>query len=114
MILMPEFLTISGGLLQTMQCFHLHYHLKQLNGTFHFVLVLAVPVDKGGSVSPNVRVTCSLRFTPRREETTSPGGEWAAAPETDLQLAAEATQFQPEQTPAPFGLISVAGINNNY
>ncbi len=26
--------------------------LKQLNGTFHFVLILATPVDKGGSVSP--------------------------------------------------------------
>ncbi len=30
------------------------YWLKQLNGTFHFVLILAVPVDKGGSVSPNI------------------------------------------------------------
>ncbi len=30
--------------------------LKQLNGTFHFVLILAAPVDKGGSVSPNVRL----------------------------------------------------------
>ncbi len=26
--------------------------LKQLNGTFHSVLILAVPLDKGGSVSP--------------------------------------------------------------
>ncbi len=29
---------------------------KQLNGTFHFMLILAVPVDKGGSVSSNVRL----------------------------------------------------------
>ncbi len=61
--------------------------LKQLSVTFHFVLILAVPVDKGGSVSP------------RHKETTSPGEEQAAAPETDLQLAAEATWIQPEQTP---------------
>ncbi len=30
--------------------------LKQLNGTFHFLLILVVPVVKGGSVSPNVRL----------------------------------------------------------
>ncbi len=29
-----------------------------------------------------------------------PGGERAAAQETDLQLAVEATRIQPEQTPA--------------
>ncbi len=28
--------------------------LKRLYETFHFVLILEVPVDKGGSVSPNV------------------------------------------------------------
>ncbi len=38
-----------------------------------------------------------------RKETTSPGGERAAALETDLQLAAEATRMQPERTPAPLG-----------
>ncbi len=32
-----------------------HFFLKQLYGTFHFVLFLAVPVDKGGSVSPKIR-----------------------------------------------------------
>ncbi len=65
--------------------------LKQLNGTFHFVLILMVPVDKGHCVSPNVRLHVPLRFTPRHKETTSAGGEPAAALETDLQLAAEAT-----------------------
>ncbi len=30
-----------------------------LNGTSHFVLILAVPVDKGSSVSPNVRLYVS-------------------------------------------------------
>ncbi len=30
--------------------------LKQLNETFHLVLILAVPVDKGSRVSPNVRL----------------------------------------------------------
>ncbi len=34
----------------------LNIYLKQLIGTFHFVLILAVPTDKGGSVSPNVRL----------------------------------------------------------
>ncbi len=48
--------------------------LKQLCGTFHFVLILAVLVDKGGSVSPNVRLhvpSVSLpaesRILPREE-----------------------------------------------
>ncbi len=83
----------------------------------NFVLILAVPVDRGGSVSHNVRVTC---FLPRCMETTSPGGERVAAPETDLQLAAGATRIQAEQSPAPFssdiGEKSnlVAGIKNNY
>ncbi len=31
-------------------------------------------------------LTCSLRLTPHRMETTSPGGERVAAPETDFQL----------------------------
>ncbi len=57
--------------------------LKQLCGTFHFVLILAVPVDKGGSVSPNIRVTCSFCFTLRCKETTS-SGRRVAAPETDF------------------------------
>ncbi len=40
-----------------LNCFiELDPSLKQLNGTFHFVFILAVPVDKGGSVSPNVRL----------------------------------------------------------
>ncbi len=30
--------------------------LNQLHGTFHFGLILAVPVDKRGCVSPNVRL----------------------------------------------------------
>ncbi len=47
-----------------------------------------------------------LHFTPPCKETTSLGGERAAAPETDLQLAAEATGIQPEQTPVPFHLTS--------
>ncbi len=55
----------------------------------HFVLILVVPLDKGGSVSPNI--TCSLHFTPHRKETTSPEGERAAALETNLQLVAEDT-----------------------
>ncbi len=52
--------------------------------------------------------TCSLCFTPCCKETASPGGERAAAPEMemDLQLAAEATGIQPEQTPAPFHLMT--------
>ncbi len=32
-----------------------YFCLKQLNGTFYFVLILAVPVDKGGSVSPTLK-----------------------------------------------------------
>ncbi len=60
----------------------------QLNGTFYFVLILVVPVDKGSNVP-----SASL---PPRMETTSP----------DLQLAVEATGIQPEQTAAPFCLIS--------
>ncbi len=47
-------------------------------------------MDKGGSVSPNVRPhVCS----PSRKETTLPCGERAAALETALQLADEATQI---------------------
>ncbi len=46
------------------------------------------------------------------------GGEQAEAPETDLQLAAEATEIQPEQTSAPFRLTlwknPVEDIKNNY
>ncbi len=73
---------------------------------WNFMLILAVPVDKGGSVRPNVMFTCSLHLTPRCKETTSPGGERAAGPETDFQLAAEATRMHPEQTPTPFRLMS--------
>ncbi len=71
------------------------------------MLILAVPVDKAGSVWPNFKVTYSLHLTFRRKENTSQGGERAAAPETDLQLAAETAQIQPEQTPAPFRLTSL-------
>ncbi len=39
-------------------------------------------------------------------ESTLLVGERVAAPETAHQLAAEATQIQPEQTPAPFRLTS--------
>ncbi len=44
------------------------------------------------------------RFTPRCKETTSPGGEWVAAffSAAKLQLAAEATEIQSDQTPATF------------
>ncbi len=63
-------------------------------------------------------VTCSLHFTPRWE-TISPGGERAAAPETDLQLAVEATVNQPEQTSTVSSDVAeksdpVTSIKNNY
>ncbi len=66
-------------------------YIKQLNGTFHFVLILAVPVDKGGSVLPILHAPSA-----------SPEGDQAAARETDLQLEAEATGIQSEETPARF------------
>ncbi len=65
-----------------------YFYLKQLCGAFHF---LVVPVDKGGRVSPNVRLHVPSVSLPCHKETTSPGGEREAAPEVDLQLAAEAT-----------------------
>ncbi len=68
-------------------------------------------MDKGGSASPNIRLHVSSASPPRLEETTSLGGERAAALETDLQLAAEATRIQPEQTPAPFRLMSRKNLN---
>lgn len=46
--------------------------------------------DGGGLVTP-----LSLRLTLRRWETTSLGGEQAAAPGTDLQLAAISVRIQP-------------------
>ncbi len=57
----------------------------------HFVLILAFSVDRGGSASPNIRLYVPSASLPNCKETTSLGGEWAAAPETDLHLAAEAT-----------------------
>ncbi len=39
-----------------------------------------------------------------KKEQPSPGGQWAEAPEMDLQLVAETTRIQAEQTPAPFHL----------
>ncbi len=42
------------------------------------------------------------------------GGVRVAAPETDLQLMAEATRIQPEQTPAQFHLISRFLILDTY
>ncbi len=68
--------------------------------------ILAVPVDKGGSLSPKVRLHVPIRFAPRCEDTTSLGGERVAAPETDPEFAAEVTGIQPQQTPAPFRLTS--------
>ncbi len=93
------------------------FYLKQLGGTFHFVFILAVPVDKDGNVSPNISLHVpSTSFPTRRlflwEESRR------AAPETDLQLATEASGFQPVQTPALFCQISrknfMAGIKKNY
>ncbi len=53
---------------------HRYGLLKQLSGISHFVLILAVPVDKGGSVSPNVRLhvpsaslSTTRRLLPREE-----------------------------------------------
>ncbi len=45
---------------------------------------------------------CEVHLSPSCKETTLPGGEQAAAPEMDLQLAAEATWIQSEQTPANY------------
>ncbi len=84
---------------------HKETNIKAALWNFSFCVDLAIPVDKGGSVSRNVRVTCFLHFAPRCKEATSPGGELAAAPETDLQLTAEATGIQPEQTPPSFHLM---------
>ncbi len=53
---------------------HSKSYLEQLCGTFHFVLILAVPVDKSGSVSPNIRSHVPS-ISVRRKETTWPGGE---------------------------------------
>ncbi len=63
-------------------------------------------MDIGGSVSTNVRLHIPYVSLPHCKETTSLGGEWAAAPEMDLQFAAEATGIQPEQTQAPFRLMT--------
>ncbi len=79
--------------------------ILKLYGTFNFVLIVMVPVDNGGSVSPNVVIVFSLCFTPRCQETSSLGGELMAASETVIPLVAEATGIQPEQNPAPFHLM---------
>ncbi len=63
--------------------------LKLLSGTFNFVLILMDCVDKGVSVSPDIRLHVPSASLAAAMETTSPGGEWAAAPETNLQLAPE-------------------------
>ncbi len=44
------------GIVLTEPKVQLLFFLKQLNGTLHFVLILAVPVDKDSSVSPNIRL----------------------------------------------------------
>ncbi len=60
-----------------------YFDLKQLSGTFYFVLILAVPVNKGAGVSPTVRLhvpSASLPI-PRRLICQE---ESRAALETDL------------------------------
>ncbi len=57
--------------------------LKQLCGTFRFVLILAVPVDKSGSVSPNVHVPSVSLPAARRLLAREESGQ--------QQLATEAT-----------------------
>ncbi len=68
-------------------------------------------MDKGGSVSPNVRLHVPSISVPAARS-------GAAAPDPDLQVAAEANGIQPEQTPAPSDIVKksdpVAGIKNNY
>ncbi len=82
--------------------YYWYFYLKKLKGTLHFVLILALPVDKGGGVSPNIRLHVPSASLLCCKETTSSGGERTAAPEMDIQVAAEAARIQPQQTPAPF------------
>ncbi len=67
------------------------------------MLILAVPVDKDSSVSPNIRLHVPSVSLPAARTQLSPGGERVAAPEADLRLAAVAEKSDP-----------VAGTKNNY
>ncbi len=77
----------------------LYFYLKQLNGTFHFMLILATPVDKGSSFSPKVKL-----------HVLSPSHGHYIAGGMNLRLAAEAIRIQQEQTPAQFHLTSRSSL----
>ncbi len=69
----------------------------------HFVLILAVPVDEGGSVSPNIRLHVPSASLP----TTSPGRRAGGS----YQLSEEATGIQLDNMEKSD---PVAGIKNNF
>ncbi len=76
--------------------------LKQLNGTFHFVLILVIPVDKGSSGSPNIR----LHFIPQLRRRTF----------SQRMKQVDFTQSEPQFVSSDVTKKSdpVAGIKNNY